>query len=1066
MRSDSTIARKYPSGTKSFVADLNADQAFALRFSDRPTGRQASRRRMAMDMATAGVCHLEGLEDRKLLSTYVVTSILDNASGPAIPGSLRDAISQANANPGQDVIEFNIPGSGVQTISLLAALPTLSDAVVIDGTTQPGYVGMPLISVNGLNAGANVDGFVVAGGDSTINGLAINNFKSGAGIRIITLGNDTIQNSYIGIDPTGTFAMGNADGIVVTTLGNYIGTAGEGNVISGNSGNGIRISGAAGNFVDGNAISSNMIGTDAAGANAVGNGTGILLDYVSNTVVSANLISGNSNNGIKLCNSKGVVNAIYANLIGTDATGMIAMGNSGNGIAIINSGGIYDAGTSTVIGGILIGGAGANGNLISSNAGDGILLDNASYVQIQGNYIGTNRPGASTTDLNGSFLGNFGSGISLLNGSAGNLIGGPTAGARNLIDGSFGNNITINTGGTASNLIQGNYIGLDASGTIGIAGFGNNIEVDSAGASILNNVISASIANGINLMAAAIVQGNLIGTMADGVSPLPNISDGIRISSTGSIIGGNASGQGNTIAFNGANGINVVNGTANRIQRNSIYGNVKLGIDLNNDGITPNGASPRTGPNNLQNTPIITAASIGSSNVTITGTLTGCLPSATFVVELFADKSTDPTGTGRTYLGDVTVSTNAAGTASFSATIASLPAGQQYVSATATDSAGNTSEFSMAVQATVSQIMNTTQTQLSTSNACVFFGQSVTFTANVLFSGTNLLTGTVTFQEILADGSIVNLGGPVAVAGGSATLTLSSLAIGVHNIRAVYSGDANYTTSTSAPVAETIKSSLINISGYVLKDISGNGLSSDDAALANVVVKLYLDRNGNGVLDNADGAAVSQTTSGSTGAYAFNNLTAGKYFVQEVTPGGYIRTAPSLSSYYYINGMAGQVYTHQDFDNYMQCNDRQWVSCIQYNLNGSNCWFTDLRGHVHEGDTVKVRFTVAFGHTAKLTMVSYTAPASSFNANTAAQQQVYEFATGTFAKGTHTMTIHIPQCYVQVDFVCGDYIEHFGPAGSNIFYSAQNRLISADNGGVHSQLLNLVGATDMSVLNT
>jgi hypothetical protein len=45
------------------------------------------------------------------------------------------------------------------------------------------------------------------------------------------------------------------------------------------------------------------------------------------------------------------------------------------------------------------------------------------------------------------------------------------------------------------------------------------------------------------------------------------------------------------------------------------------------------------------------------------------------------------------------------------------------------------------------------------------------------------------------------------------------------------------------------------------------------------------------------------------------------------------------------------------------------------------------------------------------------------------------------------MTVVVPRCYFQIDFVCGSVIDHFGPAGSNIFYSAEDRLISADNGG-------------------
>src|SRR6185295_15466724 len=75
------------------------------------------------------------------------------------------------------------------------------------------------------------------------------------------------------------------------------------------------------------------------------------------------------------------------------------------------------------------------------------------------------------------------------------------------------------------------------------------------------------------------------------------------------------------------------------------------------------------------------------------------------------------------------------------------------------------------------------------------------------------------------------------------------------------------------------------------------------------------------------------------------------------------------------------------------------------------------------------------------------APGSSFDPNTANQQTVFEVATGTFGRGRHSLTVHIPNDNYQIDFVAGAAIDHFGPAGSNIFYSPQCRLMSADNDG-------------------
>ncbi len=1031
----------------------------------------------------------ELLEHRTLLSSTVFTvTTANDFYDPLNPTAvtLRDAINSANSNPGQDTIAFNIPGTGVHTISLLSALPTILEGAIIDGSTQPGYVNvrMPLIQLDGTGAGPAANGLDIAGGDTTVQGLAIDNFKTGAGINISGPGNNTIVSDYIGVDPSGTLAMGNNEGVVINQSdGNHIGLGGEKNVISGNDFNGVRITGSTATAT-GNSISNNFIGTNLSGDSAIGNGgSGVYLDNVSNTLVNGNIISGNGGQGVAIHNSLGSLTTVQANYIGVDVSGSIALPNYGNGVFIFNSTGIT------------IGGSHAIGNVISGNYGSGVSLDHASFVTIAGNNIGTDLAGG-----NSGILGNLGNGVLIGAGSHDNTVGGTSPDLRNLIDGSIGDGIRINTGATAYNLVIGNHIGSDEAGTMAQGNFGNGIHVLSAGATISDNLISGNYGYGIYLGAAATVQGNLIGTQGGGLTPLPNVSEGIYIESSGSVIGGSAA-QGNVIAFNGNNGVTVLSGnqntiqgnsiyantgtgisifdgTQNTIRGNSIYGNSGLGIDLIElingigvNGVTPNGPANtlRTGPNNYVNYPVLSTAMSSSTSTIISGSYVG-LASSTYTLELFSSTAPDPTlyGQGKTYIGSVTVTTDVTGNAIFTTTVPSLPAGQSLVTATATDDAGNTSEFSLVVQATVSAAPATTTTTLSTSNECVFLGASVTFTATVTPSGTSPLSGTVTFKELLADGTYSNLGTVTNYTGGPATLTTSTLGLGIHNIVACFtSSDSNYSESTSSPVTETVKTSKVTINGTTFRDTTGDGLSGDDGALAGVTVNLYRDVNNNGVLDSGDGAAImSVTTDATTGAYNFGNLTAGRYFVQQVTPTGYVRTAPALSTYYTVNSSAGTVYSGRDFDNYMKCNDRQWVTGISYSVNGSNTWFSDLRGHIHEGNTVKVRFTVASNHTAKLTLVSYTAPGSSFDANKAYLQSVYQFATGTFSPGMHTMQVTIPASYFQVDFVCGDYIDHFGPAGSNVFYSAQNRLISADNGGCHTQLLSLLGAQDNSALNT
>ena len=831
-------------------------------------------------------------------------------------------------------------------------------------------------------------------------------------------------------------------------------------MISGNSSNGIRVTGGVA-AADHNSISNNYIGTNLSGNAAVANGRGVYLDHVSNTLVNGNIISGNNADGIRIVNSLGVFNTVQSNFIGVNASGSVALGNLGNGVSIVGSGGSLvtdSSGATSVVGGILIGGSHANGNIISGNS-DGISLEQASYVKVQGNNIGTDNSGAIAIE-------NSGNGVTLSVGSHDNTIGGTRADLRNLIEGAT-DGIYISTGASAYNLIIGNHIGTDETGTIALGSGVDGVYVASAGSVINGNLISGwAQGPGIYLLSAATIQGNLIGTQGDGTTPLPNQGDGIDINGNGSLIGGSPS-QGNVIAFNAGTGITILSGNQNTLRGNSIYANTGLGIDLNGDGVTPNGPAntAQSGPNNYVNYPVLSTVVSSSTSTTITGTYVG-LASSTYTLELFSNTSPDPTlyGQGKTYIGSVTLTTDATGNATFTTTVSTLPPSQSMVTATATDAAGNTSEFSMVVQATFHSAPASTTTQLSTSNASVFEGTAVTFTAKVLLSGTTTPSGTVMFEEVLSGGTM-NVLGTVPFSGGPVSLTVSNLSVGVHNIIAVYSGDSNYSASTSDPLAETIKSSKVTINGTTFRDTTGDGLSGDDGAMAGVTVNLYRDANNNGVLDSGDGPAIAHVVTDTTGAYSFGNMTAGRYFVQEVTPTGYIRTAPALSTYYTVNSTAGTVYSGRDFDNYLKCNDRQWVTGISYSVNGSNTWFSDLRGHIHEGNAVKVRFMVASNHTAKLTLVSYTAPGSSFDANKANLQSVYQFATGTFSPGMHTMQVTIPASYFQVDFVCGDYIDHFGPAGSNVFYSAQNRLISADNGGTHTQLLSLLGA-DMSALNT
>ncbi len=192
-----------------------------------------------------------------------VTNTNDSGSG-----SLRDAIDFANNKAGSDTIRFQIPGSGVQTIAPTSALPAITDTLTIDGSTQPGYAGLPLIELSGANAGT-ASGLTLSANGNVIRGLVINQFSI-AGISLIgTSSSNTIAGNFLGTNSSGTAALGNLRGIQVSGSNNTIGglSVSDRNIISGNIFLGIDVTPPSNNTL----IVGNYIGTDATGMNAVPN---------------------------------------------------------------------------------------------------------------------------------------------------------------------------------------------------------------------------------------------------------------------------------------------------------------------------------------------------------------------------------------------------------------------------------------------------------------------------------------------------------------------------------------------------------------------------------------------------------------------------------------------------------------------------------------------------------------------------------------------------------------------------------------------------------------------------
>lgn len=552
-----------------------------------------------------------------------------------------------------------------------------------------------------------------SGSGALANSLSGVSLASGATANVIGPGNTISGNSQNGvlIESANNFVRGNKIGIqtasqefgfmgngldgvkILAASGNTIGgtNTSQGNIISSNGGHGIEILNSANATV----IQNNYIGTNIGGYRAVQNsGAGIrvfdALDTQIGTPGAGNVISGNiSNPGIDLTGGNGT--KIQGNFIGLNA--------SGNG-GIRNQYGIYTVASNFTIGGRNPG----EGNVVSGNLRSGIEVRAFCNVTIEGNLVGTSADG--NTDIGNGF-----NGIFIYGPSTTALVGGSQPGARNIVSGNDLRGINIQDG-VSNARIFGNYIGTNAAGSAALPNslqgiylyqnLGGAIGGSNAGE---GNVISGNLREGIVLVDNSdnnTIRGNLIGVAADGVTPLGNNLAGIRFVdlAAGSFpdnnaVGGINPGEANVIANNGSHGVVSTSGSGNAIRGNSIYSNAGLGIDLGDNGVTANGAFPRTGPNNLQNFPVISSVLPGST--VVNGTFNSA-PNAVFTLDFYTNPSADGTGygEGKTYLGSASVTTDANGNAVLNQTFPTdLPNGH-FVSVTATDAAGNTSEFSLA----------------------------------------------------------------------------------------------------------------------------------------------------------------------------------------------------------------------------------------------------------------------------------------------------------------------------------------------------------------------------------
>jgi titin len=430
--------------------------------------------------AAAAPSLFESLEGRTLFSTYVVTNALDAGAG-----SLRQAMLDANKHAGVDEIHFAI-GVGPRTIAPVTALPTVSDPVVLDATTQPGFAGKPLIELTGrdVETTSSVTGISITAGASVVRGLVINRF-SGNGVRLLSEGGNVVCGNYIGTDASGIVAAPNGgQGVFVQSAGNVVGgsVASARNVISGNAKNGVQLYTSA---ASGNSISGNYVGTDATGRLKLGNGQcGVAIDGAADNLVggftaaSRNVISANAADGVLVADPGATGNRVWGNYVGTDARGLYKLGNGTYGVEVSQPG--------NSVGAPMV----RARNVISGNAKSGVVLYLASSTgnTVQGNFIGTDASGRRD-------LGNGGRGVDITNGPADNLVGGASAAARNVISGNDSGGIGVYAAATR-NRIEGNFIGTDAYGAAPLPNGGLAAVVVISSAGVANVIGGAGLGAG------------------------------------------------------------------------------------------------------------------------------------------------------------------------------------------------------------------------------------------------------------------------------------------------------------------------------------------------------------------------------------------------------------------------------------------------------------------------------------------------------------------------------------------------------------------------------------------
>jgi len=707
-------------------------------------------------------------------STITVNTNTDTTADDGLC-TLREAITTANtdtasgatsgeciAGSGSDTIEFNITGTADftnnsqngYTIQPTSQLPDITETVTIDGYSQPGSQantavapnplnGILLVELDGSSLG-DVTGLAFAGGsaNSIVKGLVINSWGSSA--VIFNSPNDIIQGSYVGTDYTGSVAKPNAavngfSAAVTTSNGTNIGTdlliggldPSERNLISGNRAGGI------GQGADNWTYYGNYVGVAADGLTALENSSnpadlsgGATIDDASGAIIggtqqgAANVWSGNDNSGVSPQNFSNIV--VKGNYFGVGFDGITPVANGG--------GFICESCSNVTIGD----GTTAGRNIFSGNNEDntsaGLSFGASSDITIKGNYLGVDKSGVNPAPN--------GVGLSI-NDTSNVVVGSSNSGDRNIISANYWANVVfwIDSGvtGATNTTVQGNYIGVDKTGSIN-QNFNNGIGMLIFGPSN-NNIIG-----GVNSGERNIIADNKGGVLLTGYTLTPF---SVTVSPAKNAIVGNSIYKNNGTpdlpdASSGI-GIDMLESTQNSLPPNytTLDSTMNTGPTLND--ITDSD----TGANNYINSPALNKVTQDGTQATVNFNLDAAdSPTDQYRVEFFANDTPDPSGygEGQTFLGSATVTNGDNQQTSFTLptgtnlTGKSISATTTALDSTTTSGFGSTSEFSRILLAEVTNTANSQGSLASTGSGTLQYILIATATlASSMYIGTKVL---------------------------------------------------------------------------------------------------------------------------------------------------------------------------------------------------------------------------------------------------------------------------------------------------------------------------------------